>query len=199
MDKTPTRSKPAYRKPPFRGGKAFGRNLMVLALVPLVIGAYASVMGVLTLTWPRGQATILGCEMAFPQTDRRNVGKSDNRKGWSTASLAYSYGVQGTSYNGSGIQPYTLGLLNAAHEQQACLKYQPHQRVEVAYDAADPRIAYLEPGPSLTALILLGIGVVMLLSGWRVRSLASRGIGAMYGEGATERIKRHRDSASGWL
>ena len=181
-------------KRPFRGGMAFGRNIMVLGLVPFVFGTYATIMGAWTLTWPRAEATIIGCENIFPESDSRNVGKSDNPKGWSTASLTYSYIARGNEYVGSGVEPYTLGLVNAAHEGRACLKYQPHQRVEVAYEAGNPGVAYLEPGPSLAALMLLGVGAVMLLSGWRVRVLASRGIGAMNQEGATERIKRHRNS-----
>lgn len=181
-------------KRPFRGGMAFGRNVMVLGLIPFLIGTYATVMGAWTLTWPRAEATVVGCEHVFPEGDRRNIGKAGNPKGWSAARLTYSYIARGNEYVGSGVEPYTLGLVNAAHEDRACLKYQPHQLAEVAYAPGNPGIAYLEPGPSPAALMLLGVGAAMLLSGWRVRVLASRGIGAMNEEGATERIKRQRNS-----
>jgi hypothetical protein len=184
------------KRQPNRGGMAFGRNLMILGLIPFAIGAYATAMGVLTLRWPRATGSIAGCERHWAEGDRRNVGSADNPKGWSTARLTYSYSAGGIERIGSGVQAYALGLANAAHEEKLCLTYQPHQQVTVAYDPSQPAIAYLEPGPSLSALMLLGVGSVMLLSGWRVRVLAGRGLGTMNAEGASERIKRHEDSAS---
>jgi hypothetical protein len=189
---------PKRTKRPNRGGMAFGRNIMVLAMVPFVLGTYAAVQGALTLSWPRANATIIGCERVWPENDRRNIGSPDNLKGWSTAHLTYFYVAKGQEYTGSAVQPYALGLINVGHDQQMCLTYQPHQRVEIAYDADKPDIAYLEPGPSLPALMLSGLGAFMLLCGWRVRVLASRGLGTMNEEGATERIKRHRNSPGEW-
>lgn len=186
---------PARRKSPNRGGMAFGRNIMILGLIPFAFGAYATVRGALTLRWPRASATIIGCERNFPEGDRRNVGSPDNPKGWSTARLTYSYSVGGVERVGAGVEAHTLGLVNAGHDGKLCLNYQPHQQVAVAFDPDQPDIAYLEPGPSLSALMLLGLGSFMLLSGWRVRVLASRGLGVMNEEGAVERIKRQRDSA----
>lgn len=183
------------KRPPNRGGMAFGRNLMILGLIPFAIGTYAAAMGVLTLRWPRATASIVGCERRWAEGDRRNIGSADNPKGWSTARLTYFYSAGGIERIGSGVQAYALGLANAVHEEKLCLTYQPHQQVTVAYDPAQPAIAYLEPGPSLSALMLLGVGSVMLLGGWRVRVLAGRGLGTMNAEGATERIKRHEDSA----
>lgn len=177
--------------PANRGGMAFGRNLMILGLVPFAIGAYAAAMGVLTLRWPRATASIVGCERHWAEGDRRNIGSADNPRGWSTARLTYAYSVGGIERIGSGVQAYALGLANAAQEAKLCLTYQPRQQVAVAYDAAQPAVAYLEPGPSLSALMLLGVGTVILLSGWRVRVLAGRGLGTMNEDGATERIKRH--------
>jgi hypothetical protein len=183
------------KRPPNRGGMAFGRNLMILGLIPFAIGAYAAAMGALTLRWPRATASIVGCERHWAEGDRRNIGSADNPKGWSTARLTYAYSIGGIERIGSGVQAYALGLANAAREEKLCLTYQPHQTVTVAYDPAQPAIAHLEPGPSLSALMLLGVGTVMLLSGWRVRVLAGRGLGTMNAEGATERIERHQDSA----
>jgi hypothetical protein len=185
----------ARAKAPNRGGMAFGRNLAILGLIPFALGAYATVMGAMTLRWPRAEATIIGCEHIWPEGDRRNIGSPDNPKGWSTARLTYAYHAKEAERTASGVEAYTLGLVNAAHEDELCLTYQPHQQVEIAYDPGHPDIAYLEPGPSRPALMLLGLGAFMLLCGWRVHALAKRGLGTMNEEGATERIKRHRDSA----
>ncbi|WP_186420230.1 DUF3592 domain-containing protein [Bosea sp. CS1GBMeth4] len=171
---------------------AFGRNLAILGLIPFAFGAYASVMGMLTLRWPRAAASIIGCERHWSEGDRRNIGSADSPKGWSTARLSYSYSVAGVVHTGTGVDAYTLGLVNAAHEDRLCSAYQPHQQVAVAYDPDAPGISYLEPGASLSALMLLGVGSVMLLSGWRVRVLASRGLGRMNADGATETIERQR-------
>lgn len=183
----------ARRKPANRGGMAFGRNLAILGFVPFAFGAYASVMGMLTLRWPRAAASIIGCERHWSAQDHRNIGSADNPRGWSTAGVSYSYSVAGIAHIGSGVEAYTLGLVNAAHEGNICSTYQPHQQVAVAYDPAAPDISYLEPGASLSALMLLGVGTVMVLSGWRVRVLAGRGLGRMNAEGATEAIQRERD------
>ena len=41
------------------------------------------------------------------------------------------------------------------------------------------QVAYLEPGPSSFSLVLIGIGAVIGLSGFWIRSRARRGIGRM--------------------
>jgi uncharacterized protein DUF3592 len=182
-------------KKPNRGGMAFGRNLAILGLIPFVLGAYATVMGAMTLRWPRAEAIIIGCEQVWPENDSRNIGSPEHSKGWSTAHLTYAYHAGGEERTGSGVEAYALGLVNAAHEDELCLTYQPHQQVKIAYDPGNVDVAYLEPGPSNPALMLLGIGAFMMLCGWLVHTLARRGIGRMNAEGATEHIKRHRDSA----
>jgi hypothetical protein len=182
-------------KKPNRGGMAFGRNLAILGFIPFVLGAYATAMGAMTLSWPRAEATIIGCEHIWPEGDRRNIGSPDNPKGWSTAHITYSYRARGEERTGSGVQAYTLGLANAAHEDELCVTYQPHQQVKIAYDPGNVNVTYLEPGPSSPALMLLGVGAFMMLCGWWAYSLSRRGIGTMNAEGATERIKRHRDTA----
>ena len=53
----------ASNKVPNRGGMAFGRNLMVLAGLVFALGAYSTVQGVLTLRWPRAEATVITADL----------------------------------------------------------------------------------------------------------------------------------------
>jgi hypothetical protein len=169
---------------------AFGRNLMVLALMIFALGAYGVVMGALTLQWPRTAATITSAELLRQANTRRGPDGHSIEDGWNSFHVLYQYRVGDRDYVAGGVEPYDFGMQNSAGAAKMRERYPVGSQAKVAYDPANPAASYIEPGPSSFALVLSGIGAFMLLIGWWVRTKAAQGIGTMNEEGATERIAR---------
>jgi hypothetical protein len=177
-----------------RGGMAFGRNLMVLALLIAALGGYGVVMGALTLKWPRAQATITSAELLRQIGTSRGMDGRSFEDGWNSFHVLYQYRVGDRDYVAGGVEPYDFGMQNSAGAAKMRERHPVGSQAKVAYDPASPAVSYLEPGPSSFALVLSAIGAFMLLIGWWVRTKAAQGIGTMNEEGATERIaKAQRD------
>jgi hypothetical protein len=114
--------------------------------------------------------------------------------GWNSFHVLYQYRIGDRDYVAGGIEPYDFGMQNSAGAAKMRERHPVGSQATVAYDPANPAVAYLEPGPSSFALVLSGIGAFMFLIGWWVRTKAAQGIGTMNEEGATERIaKAQRD------
>jgi len=175
----------ASKKVPNRGGMAFGRNLMVLAGLILALGAYGTVQGVLTLRWPRAEATVTTAELARQIMTTRDPDGRAREESWNSFHVLYRYTVDGREYVAGGVEPYDFGMQNSAGAAKMSERHPPGSTAVVAYDPANPAIAFLEPGPSSFALVLIAIGAVMGLSGFWVRRKASQGIGTMNDEGAS--------------
>ena len=182
---------------PNRGGMAFGRNLMVLALLIAALGGYGVVMGALTLKWPRTAATVTSAELLRQTSTSRGMDGRSFDDGWNSFHVLYQYRIGDRDYVAGGVEPYDFGMQNSAGAAKMRERHPVGSQAKVAYDPGNPAVAYLEPGPSSVALVLLGIGAFMLLVGWWVRSKAAQGIGTMNEEGASERIARsQRDGTS---
>jgi hypothetical protein len=177
---------------PNRGGMAFGRNLMVLALLIFALGGYGVVMGALTLKWPSAEATITSAELLRQTNTGRGMDGRSFEDGWNSFHVLYQYRVGDRDYVAGGVEPYDFGMQNSAGAAKMRERHPVGSQAKVAYDPANPAVSYLEPGPSSLALVLSGIGAFMLLVGWWVRTKAAQGIGTMNEEGATERIAKAR-------
>ena len=175
-----------------RGGMAFGRNLMVLALLIFALGGYGVVMGALTLKWPRTAATITSAELLRQTSASRGVDGRSVEDGWNSFHVLYQYRVGDRDYVAGGVEPYDFGMQNSAGAAKMRERHPVGSEAEVAYDPGNPAVAYLVPGLSSFALVLSGIGAFMLPVGWWVRAKAAQGIGAMNEDGATERIAQSR-------
>jgi hypothetical protein len=177
---------------PNLGGMAFGRNLMVLGLLIFALGGYGTVMGALTLKWPRTAATITSAELLRQTSTRSGRDGRSIEDGWNSFHVLYQYRVGDRDHVAGGVEPYDFGMQNSAGAAKMRERHPVGSQAKVAYDPGNPAVAYLEPGPSSFALVLSGIGAVLLLVGWWVRAKAAQGIGTMNEEGATERIARAR-------
>ena len=166
---------------------AFGRNLMVLGLLILALGLYGTIMGALTLKWPRTTATITSAELLRQTTTRRGTDGRSMEEGWNSFQVIYQYRVGDRDYVAGGVEPYDFGMQNSAGAAKMRERHPINSQAQIAYDPANPAAAYLEPGPSSFALALTGIGAFIGLCGLWVRRKASQGIGTMNEEGATER------------
>jgi hypothetical protein len=98
--------------------------------------------------------------------------------------VLYRYTVDGREYAAGGVEPYDFVMQNSAGAAKMSERHPPGSTAKVAYDARNPAVAYLEPGPSSFALVLGGIGAFITLCGFWVRRKASQGIGTMNDEGA---------------
>lgn len=166
----------------------------MLGALILAIGGYGVVMGALTLKWPRADATITSAELLRQTSTSRGLDSRSIEDGWNSFHVLYQYRVGDRDYVAGGVEPYAFGMQNSAGAAKMRERHPIDSTAKVAYDPANPVVAYLEPGPSSFALVLSGIGAFMFLMGWWVRTKASQGIGTMNEEGATERIaKAQRD------
>jgi hypothetical protein len=173
---------------------AFGRNLMVLALLILTLGGYGVVMGAMTLKWPRVDATITSAELLRQNSTSRGMDVRSFEDGWNSFHVLYQYRVGDRDYVAGGVEPYDFGMQNSAGAAKMRERHPAGSQTKVAYDPANPAVSYLLPGPSSFALVLSGISAFMMLAGWWMRTKAAQGIATMNEAGATERIaKAQRD------
>jgi hypothetical protein len=184
------RARKTTKNEPNLGGMAFGRNLMVLGGLILVLGLYGAVRGALTLGWPRAEATITTADLLRQTTTRRGSDGRSYDESWNSFHVLYTYTVAGKEYVAGGVEPYDYGMQNSAGAAKMRERHPPGSTAKVAYDPKNPAEAYLEPGPCSITLALSGIGAFMALCGLWVRRKASQGIGTMNEEGATERIAK---------
>jgi hypothetical protein len=161
-----------------RGVRNFGRTIIGIAAIPFLLGAYGVAMGLLTLQWPRADAKILDSNTRIFTTDTTRGGRSvrDER---TVVDIVFRYTVGGKEYVGEEIKPYTFGMQNSGMAKTHKERYRPGTDARAAYNADDPAIAYLEPGPSSTAIMFLGVGVFMGLCGLWMLWWAKKGIGRM--------------------
>ena len=158
-----------------RQSLAFGRNLIVLAGLLLAPGLWGAAHGALTLRWPRTDAKIIDANL---RTFEREM-SGRYRDEWHSFAVHYSYRVGGTDYFGGRVEPYDFGMQNSVGAQKMQDRHPIGSTAQVAYDPANPSVAYLERGPSSFSLALVGIGAVIGLSGFWIRGFAKRGIGRM--------------------
>ncbi|SEC19154.1 Protein of unknown function [Beijerinckia sp. 28-YEA-48] len=169
---------------------AFGRNLMVLATAIFALGAYGTVRGAMTLSWPRTSATITSAELLLRTTrETRSNGRAEEES-WHTFRVLYHYRVGDQEYVAGGVEPYDLGMQNSAGAVKMRERHPIGSTADIAYDPQNPAVSYLEPGPSSFALALSGLGAFMFLCGFWVRRMAAKGLGEMNAPGATENINK---------
>jgi hypothetical protein len=152
----------------------FGRKLIVLALLILTPGLWGAIKGALTLRWPRAEATILDAELRRHSRPTDSTPRASDM--WNSFSVYYRYEVANREYLGGNLEPYAFGMQNSAGAERMRDRYPVGSKARVAYDPADPEIAYLEPGPSSFSLVLVGVGTFIGLIGLRIRYLERRGI-----------------------
>jgi hypothetical protein len=161
-----------------RGSLAFGRNLAVLGTAILLLGLWGAIHGALTLRWPRAEATIVDAELRVTTTNSR-TGPRELPEQWNTFIVHSCYEVAGQEYCGGGVEPWDFGMQNSAGAEKMRMRHPQGSKAQVAYDPENPRVSYIEPGPSSFSLILVFIGLEIGGAGMWVRSLAHRGIGRM--------------------
>jgi hypothetical protein len=181
------------KRPPVRGGMAFGRNLAVLGAFLFIVGAYTAIRGAMTLSWPRTDGTITSAELLRQHTPTTRRDGTSTEDSWNSFRVLYRYRVDGEDYVSGRVEPFDLGMQNSAGAARMRERHPEGSIARIAYDPQDPAVAYLEPGPGSFSMALTGIGAFILAAGFWVRRKASQGIGAMNVDGPTESINREID------
>ena len=135
-----------------RGGLvALGIGVLVLGL-----GIFMLRSGWRVRSWPTtpGRVTARGVT-----EDTQPVGPAGRH--W-RPEVGYSYVVEGREYAGTRISPATVRTSREEAERRLA---EIPETVEVRYDPADPKEAYLEPDSLVWPLVALGMAAVLILSG----------------------------------
>jgi hypothetical protein len=162
--------------------RSFGWLLFVLSLVPVGLGGWGAWNGWQTLSWPRADARIVDVKLN-PHLTRpseiaaRRVRQAERER--ATIDVAYVYTAAGSERFGTEIEAYTFGMQNSAAARRQREQYRFGTIAQVAYDPANPDVAYLEPGPSSVSLLFLGAGGFILLCALLVLRAGRLGIGRM--------------------
>ena len=167
---------------------AFGRDLMVLGLLILVLGALWRCHGGDDARWPRTAATDHQRRAVAPDQHQPHLDGRSFEDGWNSFHVLYQYRVGNREHVAGGVEPYDFGMQNSAGAAKM------RERHPSARKRKSPTIRSIPLWPissrgRLVALALSGIGAFMLLVGWSVRK-GRQGIGTMNEEGATERIAK---------
>jgi len=157
----------------------FGWFLLGLSLLLLAPGAWGTWKGWQTLSWPRVEVRLVDPKtlQAPPDGALTRVPENDAIM----FAVTYLYRVGELQCIGNRIEPYRFGFENAAKVKRQRERYRLGTVAQAAYDPSDPCIAYLEPGPSSTALMFLGVGTFIFLCAQLVLRAGRLGIGRMVG------------------
>jgi hypothetical protein len=163
------RKKPAG-KPDYRISYFF----LAIGAASFALGAWAAANGALTLRWPRVEAEVVSADHRLHETQRRDQRAPDQRH---TFAISYVYTVDGQRYLSHGIEPDDFGMQNSGDAIKLANAHRIGSKVQVAYDPANPHVAYLDPGPSSFSLMLVGIGAAFGLVGGLARRMVRVGPG----------------------
>ncbi|MDX2309087.1 MAG: DUF3592 domain-containing protein [Hyphomicrobium sp.] len=153
-----------------RKAVSFATWLLWIGFIALAIGGYAAWEGHRTLSWPRASAEIIASDVSVvDETRPTQPGAGQPPTSPETAPraiVAYRYSVDGVAFEGTRLEPWTLGLPSQSIARElAETPLAPGTTVEIAYNPRDARIAYLKPGPSHTALSLAIVGAILFAMG----------------------------------
>jgi hypothetical protein len=154
------------------GKSLFPWFLMVAGLPFLLLGGWGIYQGMATRSWPRAEGMILASNLRVRESESTRSSNSGirDRSETATVDIRYKYTVNGTRYESDGIEVADFGLQNSAAARKQHEKYPPGTVVQVAYNPANPAVAYLEPGPGSVSMMLAGVGTGLVLVGLMVRN-----------------------------
>jgi hypothetical protein len=123
--------------------------------------------------WPRADGVVTSATLhTSTQRYTEKTGLAYDRTMY-TPWVCYTYSVNGQRFEGTGISRSIDGILTSRASAQALIdKYVPEKQVSVFYDAADPKVSYLEVGDRVGAMIVLIFGCFWIAVGTLLLVLA---------------------------
>ncbi|MDP1922788.1 MAG: DUF3592 domain-containing protein [Myxococcales bacterium] len=114
--------------------------------------------------WPRAQGTVLESRLMSGTSRGQDEDGESYESAWYELRIQYAYHVNGVRHVGTAYapQPYRTGSKKAANAMVK--KYGEGTVVDVLYDAADPKTAYLASPIGAGAVILIIFGSVFLVA-----------------------------------
>jgi hypothetical protein len=131
-------------------GAAFGAVFCCLGILALTAGLQRIWHGAASESWPRVSGVVIQTGSDEPDDTTDTAYR---------ARMVYKYEVAGTTH---------FNNLRRFAEVESSTHYTTGDHVQVSYLPADPDIAVLEPGNSGAALLMPGIGAVLLLMSFAV-------------------------------
>lgn len=142
--------------------------LIVFGLVFGGVGYYRYKAGRASSGWPVVRGKI---NYARVQSRRTN-----NRTDY-TASIRYSYSINGTSYTGNEITASDKNFKTRSRADAALRPYPVGSEVDVYYNPSKPQQSVLETGLPMNVFLLMGVGVFcFLLAVLVIMSLFKKGM-----------------------
>ncbi len=151
-----------------KSGTSSRRKSLILGtglLVLLLVGATISVLGVRGLVlaiaskqWPSAEGTIISSSV------EESHGTDSNHRPTTFyhVRISYRFVVDGRNYSGNRVAFGDIGRGDPKYSRAVVSRYPRGKNVVVFYRAGDPPECLLEPGVHAQALILPGIGFLLL-------------------------------------
>jgi hypothetical protein len=125
-------------------------------VVMLAVGGYALVRAQASQKWPATAGTVVSSSVIEQGTGRDRTFHAEVR---------YAYSVSGMSYTGHTVAVGDFGTSNGVRARQIVGTYPVGAEIPVYYNPAAPEVSLLEPGITLKAFLMPGIGVVFIGAG----------------------------------
>lgn len=114
--------------------------------------------------WPRAQGKVLESRLMSGTSRGQDEDGESYESTWYELRIKYSYQVNGEQHVGTVHAPTTFRTTSSKAADAMVKKYREGSDVEVLYDAADPKTAYLESPVGAGAVILIIFGSVFLVA-----------------------------------
>lgn len=146
------------------GSSAFSVLLLLAALGLLTLAGVQTFRSVQAVTWPSATGTVT-------RTWLDSSGGSGGRKRIWTPHVAYTYRVDGQTYQGERLSFATRGSSDQREQQRAINRYRVGAPVRVRYAPTDPAVSVLDTGLRGVPWVTWIVGLIVLtLSGWVSRA-----------------------------
>lgn len=113
--------------------------------------------------WPRAKGKVLESRLMSGTSRSQDEDGESYDSTWYELRIKYSYEVNGVQHVGTVHAPTPFRTTSAAAADTMVKKYREGTEVDVLYDAADPKTAYLESPVGVGAIILILFGSVFLV------------------------------------
>ncbi|CAN5242636.1 hypothetical protein BH09MYX1_BH09MYX1_43420 [soil metagenome] len=139
-------------------GCAAGGTFAALGAGILVVGLRIILRERRTRSWPKAPGTILASSVATETGTVRDRNNEDVDSTSYQPSVVYRYVVDGKSFDGTRVKLSPSSMSDPKRAKEFLDRYPFGAKVDVAYDPADPKSAYLESGTSGGAIFLTIFG-----------------------------------------
>jgi hypothetical protein len=152
------------RTAPSKNPLVWGTLFVLIGAMLLLVGGWSAMQGFETNNWPRVAATIVDSKVSVTE-DNNHDSRHTSRHDSLYLAVAYVYEVGGQQYTAGGLERGTFGAGNEYPVRKLWGTPYEGQKVTAAVNPSDPSEAYLVPGVSGLAYLIVGVGLTFFLIG----------------------------------